>query len=106
MSRDVNRRVRNRSAGQSIAFQAARSGAQQVEVRTLRDGGDVMVVIDEPAANEQARRVADRLFVEYDVDGSVQRVSIDGVTVTVEVKISDPVADVIGVGSARAEAGS
>jgi Tfp pilus assembly protein PilX len=106
LSRDVNRRVSNRSAAQSIAFQAARSGAQQVEVEALRDGGEVSLVIDVPAAQVQARRIADRLFDEYDVDGTVQGVSVSGVTVTVTVRISDPVGDVVGVGSARAEAGS
>ena len=106
LSRDVNRRVSNRSAAQSIAFQAARSGAQQVEVAALRDGGEVSLVIDVPAAQAQARRIADRLFDEYDVDGTVQGVSVSGVTVTVTVRISDPVGDVVGVGSARAESGS
>jgi Tfp pilus assembly protein PilX len=106
LSRDVNRRVSNRSAAQSIAFQAARSGAQQVEVAALRDGGAVPLVIDVPAAQLQARRVADRLFAEYDVDGTVQGVGVAGVTVTVTVTISDPAGDVVGVGSARAEVGS
>ncbi len=106
LSRDVNRRVSNRSAAQSIAFQAARSGAQQVEVGSLRDGGDQPLVIDEPSAQEHARRVADRLFDEYRLDGSVLAVTVDGVTVTVEVRISDSAGDVVGVGSAGAEAGS
>ena len=106
LARDVNQRVSNRSAAQSIAFQAARSGAQQVEVASLRDGGPTELVIDEPLAREQALRIASRLFDEYDVDGTVLRISVVDVTVTVEVQISDPVGDVIGVGSARAEAGS
>lgn len=106
LARDVNERVSNRSAAQSIAFQAARSGAQQVEVVSLREGGAASLVIDEPAAREQALRIADRLFAEYDLDGTVVRVSVEDVTVTVEVRISDPVGDVTGVGSARAEAGS
>jgi predicted RNA-binding protein len=106
LARDVNRRITNRSAAQSIAFQAARSGAQQVEVSSLRDGGPVTLVIDVSGAREQAVRVADRLFDEYDVEGSVVRISVDGTTVTVEVQIDDPAGDVVGVGSARAEAGS
>ena len=106
LARDVNRRITNRSAAQSIAFQAARSGAQQVQVSSLRDGGPVKVVIDVPSAREQALRVADRLFDEYDVDGSVVQISVADVTVTVEVQIKDPAGDVVGVGSARAEAGS
>jgi hypothetical protein len=106
LSRDVNRRVSNRSAAQSIAFQSARSGAQQVQIVSLRDGGDARLVIDEPAAREQALRIADRLFDEYDLDGTVVRVTVADVNVTVEVRVSDPAGDVIGVGSARAEEGS
>ena len=106
LARDVNQRVSNRSAAQSIAFQAARSGAQQVEVASLRDGGPTELVIDEPLAREQALRIASRLFAEYDVDGAVLRISVVDVTVTVEVQISDAAGDVVGVGSARAEAGS
>ena len=64
------------------------------------------MVIDEPSAQEHARRVADRLFDEYRLDGSVLAVTVDGVTVTVEVRISDSAGDVVGVGSAGAEAGS
>jgi predicted xylose isomerase-like sugar epimerase len=106
LARDVNQRISNRSAAQSIAFQAARSGAQQVEVAALRDGGPTELVIDEPLAREQALRIASRLFDEYDVEGTVVRISVVDVTVTVEVQISDQAGDVVGVGSARAEAGS
>ena len=106
LARDVNQRVSLRSAAQSIAFQAARSGAQQVEVGSLRDDVPAALTIDEPQAREQAVWIAERLFDEYDVDGSVLRISVVDVTVTVEVQISDPVGDVIGVGSARAEVGS
>ena len=105
LARDVNERVSNRSAAQSIAFQAARSGAQQVEVASLRDGGPTKLAIDEPLAREQALRIATRLFDEYDVDGTVLNISVVDVTVTVEVQISDQAGDVVGVGSAQAEAG-
>ncbi len=105
LSRDVNRRVSNRSAAQSIAFQAARSGAQQVSVGALRGSGSATILIDREAANEQAVRVAVRLFEEYGVDGSVERVTIDGDRVEVEVEINDPAGDVTGVGSAQAEPG-
>lgn len=105
LSRDVNRRVSNRSAAQSIAFQAARSGAQQVSVGALRRGGADTIVIDTDAARTQATRVALRLFDEYEVDGSVRRITVDGDQVTVEVVIADPAGDMTGVGSARPETG-
>lgn len=106
LARDVNQRVGNRSAAQSIAFQAARSGAQQVRVSSLREGGPTPLVIEPMLAREQALLVADRLFDEYDVDGAVLRITVDDVAVTVEVRISDSAGDVVGVGSAEAEAGS
>ncbi len=105
LSRDVNRRVSNRSAAQSIAFQAARSGAQQVSVGALRTGGPATLVIDTESARTQATRVAVRLFDEYDVDGSVERITVDGDQVTVVVLIADPAGDMTGVGSARPETG-
>jgi len=105
LSRDVNRRVSNRSAAQSIAFQAARTGAQQVEVGSLREGRTEIVVIDEPAARLRAADVARRLFDEYEVDGSVVSIVVVSDTVTVEVRIADAAGDVTGVGSARAESG-
>ena len=106
LARDVNQRVSNRSAAQSIAFQAARSGAQQVDVEDLREGGPVDFEIDAPLATEQALRVAGRLFDEYEVDGKVVRIDIVDRTVTVEVQISDTAGDVTGVGSAQAQVGS
>jgi DNA/RNA endonuclease YhcR with UshA esterase domain len=108
LARDVNRTVSNRSAAQSIAFQAARSGAQQVVVGVLRDGvEDDVVVIDLPRATQAARETADVLFEEYEVDGVVVAVRpVDSDGVEVEVRIDDPAGDVTGVASARAEAGS
>lgn len=106
LARDVNRRVSNRSAAQSIAFQAARSGAQQVQVASLREGGTSSPTIEPMLARQQALLVADRLFDEYDVEGAVLRIAVEDDTVTVEVRISDPAGDVVGVGSARAQAGS
>jgi Tfp pilus assembly protein PilX len=105
LSRDVNRRVSNRSAAQSIAFQAARTGAQQVEVGSLREGRVDVVVIDESEARRRASEVAQRLFDEYDVDGTVVSVAVAADTVTVEVRIIDTAGNVTGVGSARAESG-
>jgi Tfp pilus assembly protein PilX len=103
LARDVNERVSNRTAAQSIAFQAARSGAQQVEIRSLRDVASARVSIDESAARQQIANAADRLFDSYDVDGIVARILIVDDTVTVEVRISSVAGDAIGVGSAKAE---
>ncbi len=93
LARDADRSVSNRTAAQSIAFQAARSAAQQV-------------VVDAGAARRAAEATAADLFAGYEVDGRV--VSVDVVppgTVAVEVRISDPAGDVTGVASASAEDG-
>lgn len=107
LARDANRTVSNRSAAQSIAFQAARSGAQQVEVGALRDGIDVeAVVIDAARAEAASRDTAQLLFEEYGMDGAVVAVRMIAVdSVEVEVRVHDPAGDVIGIAAARAEAG-
>jgi len=65
LARDVNGRVADRSAAQSIAFQAARSGAQQLDVGRLRTDG--AVVIEVAAARRAARRAVRRLAEQYGV---------------------------------------
>ena len=104
LARDVDRAVSNRSAAQSIAFQAARSGAQQLRLGALRDGAEI--VIDGGRAETAARATADELFAGYAVDGAVVRVSVVGVdTVEVEVRVADPAGEVTGVAAARSESG-
>jgi Tfp pilus assembly protein PilX len=104
LARDVDRSVSNRTAAQSIAFQAARSGAQQLDVGALRERADV--VVDADAASHAARATADELFAGYGVDGAVTRVSVDSDgLVEVEVRISDPAGDVTGAAAAHAEVG-
>ena len=67
LARDVDRGVSNRSAAQSIAFQAARSGAQSASIADLRTNADASA-IDEQAARRAATATADALFASYDVD--------------------------------------
>ena len=104
LARDASRSVSNRTAAQSIAFQAARSAAQQVGVAALRDGA--AIVVDDGAARRAAESTAAELFTGYDVDGQVVSVTVVAPdTVAVEVRISDPAGDVTGVASASAEDG-
>jgi len=104
LARDVNREVSNRSAAQSIAFQAARSGAQRIGVALLRQ--DATVLVDEDAARRAAESTAADLFSGYGVDGDVVRVTVvPPDTVEVEIRINDPAGDVTGVAAARAETG-
>ena len=104
LSRDVNRVVANRSVAQSIAFQSARAGAQQVEVGSLRGGSSSEVVIDPERAREAARLIADELFGNYGVRGS-SSIQIRGDVVTVTVTIEDPVGEQTAAGSVQAQSG-
>ncbi len=108
LSRDVNRVVSHRSAAQSIAFQSARAGAQQVRPGSLRDGaGGDSVELDEFAAREEAIRVGNRLFSSYGVAGSIRSsdVVVRGDTVTVTATVTDPNGDASATGSVQAQTG-
>lgn len=101
LARDVDRGVSNRSAAHSIAFQAARAGAQASDVEPLRSGGPP--VVDESEARSAALRTATELFASYGLDGTVTRVDIEAERVTVDVSISDGSVTVSGSGTVRAE---
>jgi hypothetical protein len=100
LARDVDRSVSNRSAAQSIAFQAARSGAQSTALAELRSG---VAVIDADAARRSAVDTAERLFASYGVDGTVVSVDVTSDRVVVSVTITDSGRTVTGEGTVRAE---
>ena len=100
LARDVDRGVSNRSTAQSIAFQAARSGAQSASLTDLRSG---IAVIDPTAANAAATATAGALFASYGVDGSVSSIEIGTDSVSVTVTIVDDGLAVTGAGKVRAE---
>lgn len=101
LARDVDRGVSNRTAAQSIAFQAARSGAQELSVAALRSGDEP--AIDRTAAESAVRRTARTLFRSYGVRGTVEGVVVDGDLISVTVWITDAGQTVTGIGSVRAE---
>jgi hypothetical protein len=105
LSRDVNRVVANRSAAQSIAFQAARAGAQQVDVDSLRGPATDEVVLDAEAATVEARSIADRLLAAYGLEGAVAAPTIEGDTVTVTVTVIDEFGEQTATASVQARAG-
>ncbi len=104
LSRDVNRVVTNRSAAQSIAFQSARAGAQQVEVGSLREGGDAAVVLNGERARTEGLRIADELFAAYGVSGT-SSMTIERDIVTVTVTITDANGEATASGSVQARTG-
>lgn len=100
LARDVDRGVSNRSAAQSIAFQAARSGAQSAAIADLRSG---IIVIDPAAARRAATSTAGALFASYGVEGEVTDVDVVSDSVSVTVTITDDGRTVTGAGTVRAE---
>ena len=100
LARDVDRGVSNRSAAQSIAFQAARSGAQSAAITDLRSGS---TVIDPVAANTAARSTANALLTSYGLEGAVTSIEVAIDSVAVTVTITDNGREVTGAGTVRAE---
>ncbi|MGA1439434.1 MAG: hypothetical protein ACO4CU_06375 [Ilumatobacteraceae bacterium] len=86
LARDYDQRIATRSVAQAVAFQAARAGAQQIDVEVVRRDG--LVVLDREAAEEQARLTAQRLLIDQGETGTVI-VSIEADRVLVVVEIVD-----------------
>ena len=100
LARDVDRGVSNRSAAQSIAFQAARSGAQSTGVTDLRTG---ITLVDPNAATRAATSTAGALFTSNGVDGRITSVDVVADSVSVSVTITDDGRTVTGAGTVRAQ---
>ncbi len=86
LARDVDRGISNRSTAHSVAFQAARSGAQVAFATPLRQGAEP--TIDVAGAITAGTVTANRLLKRYDVTGTTQ-ISVDAATVTAVVVITD-----------------
>jgi hypothetical protein len=102
LARDVDRAVSDRASAQSIAFQAARSGAQQIDVDVLRRP-DGAIAIDPDLARPAAEDAAARLLVAYDLDGRITAVDVVGDRITVTLEVETAGRTVTGTGSARAQ---
>jgi Tfp pilus assembly protein PilX len=102
LAHDVDRGLSNESTAQSIAFQSARSAAQQTSIADARSGS---VGIDPSRACASAADAASRLFVSYAVNGEVARceVDVERLRVTVEVVIDDGSISVRGIGIVSTE---
>ena len=86
LARDVDRGISNRSTANSVAFQAARSGAQAAFATPLRQGAEP--TIDVAGAIAAGTDTATRLLERYDVSGTTQ-ISVATATVTAIVVITD-----------------
>jgi hypothetical protein len=95
MARDVSTTMSLRSDATEIAFQAARAGAQGLDVAALR-GYDPQVVLDPADAEQRARFAAATLFDSTGVEGVVTQVSVIGDRVQVAVEVVAPTAVIEG----------
>lgn len=97
----VDRGVSNQSAATSIAFQAARAGAQVALPDQLRSGD--LESLDVPGAQSAANEAAVRLFTSYGFgDRATAVATVEGTTVIVTVTIVDGSKTVTGRGAAEA----
>ncbi len=97
----VDRGISNQSAATSIAFQAARAGAQAAQPDEIR-GGQVQN-LDVARAEAAANEAAARLFSSYGLAGQASAVAkVDGTIVIVTVTIIDGSKTVRGRGAAEA----
>ena len=73
LARDVDRAVSDRASAQSIAFQAARSGAQQVDIEALRRLSGSTDRDRSRSRPTSSRGGRGRLFDAYDLNGRITR---------------------------------
>jgi hypothetical protein len=98
---EVDRSLSHRSSAQLVAYEAARSGAQQIDIDVLRGDGEIRVDLGAVAtASDRAAAVG---FERLGLNGSVVSVQVDDRLVTVEVEIVDAGRSVRGRAAAEAE---
>ena len=97
----VDRGISNQSAATSIAFQAARAGAQEAQPDKIR-GGEIQN-LDVARAQAAASETATTLFTSYGLTGQATATTeVTGTTVIVTVIINDGSKTVTGRGAAEA----
>lgn len=102
LSRTVDRTLHDRAQATAVAFQAARAGAQSVDVEASRDGA---IVLDSERVVVAARAAAARLLAANGDTGGVDLVRIAGPRVTVTVTITTTGRRAVGTSSATAHLG-
>lgn len=108
--RDVDRQISQTAPAHALAFQAARAGAQQIDIESLREAGPPQLRIDITAAQDAVREAVRESLRSDALASSTVRievvdVQVVGDLVSVEVEITDGGHSVRAVGSARAVVG-
>jgi hypothetical protein len=102
LSRTVDQSLDDRANAAAIAFQAARAGAQAIELASIRTGS---VVVDPVAARVAVTETTARLLAVNGDTGSLSALSIDNNRVTVSVTITTTGRSATGTASAAAVVG-
>lgn len=95
MARDVSTTISLRSDATEIAFQAARAGAQGIDISGLR-ADPPEVRLDPVDAEYRARREAGSLLRSVGADGAVTGVVVSGDRIEVTVEVVGPTAVIHG----------
>jgi hypothetical protein len=95
MARDVSTTISLRSDATEIAFQAARAGAQGLEISALR-GVDPQVRLDRGEAIRRARLTAESLLGGLGAQGVVTEVTVIDDRIAVVVEVVGPTAVIEG----------
>ncbi|MFT3851481.1 MAG: hypothetical protein QM733_01865 [Ilumatobacteraceae bacterium] len=103
LSRTVDRSIHDRSQAAAVAFQAARAGAQQIDLEASRRSGDV--VVDADLAVAAARASAARMLAANGDTGAITAVTVDGDRVTVTVAVDTSGRPMSGTATATAHFG-
>lgn len=101
LSRTVDRQLADRPHAAAIAYEAARAGAQQIDVPR----STTTPVVDTARAVIAARRSAATAFAANGDYGTVDTVTVDGARVTVTVTITTSGRPATATGTAVARAG-
>lgn len=105
LSGRVDRAISLGTTARIIAFEAARVGAQQVDIEMLRRGSVDTATLDIEAARMMAAEVVRSELVRRGLNGEVIEIGIDGDEVAVVVEIEHAGRRVSGRAAARAVIG-
>lgn len=95
MARDVSTTIARRADASDIAFQAARAGAQGLDIAALR-GSSPVVRLDPFEAQRRANEVALTMFATADLTGRIVSVDVGEDRVEVVVEVVAPTAVIKG----------
>jgi type IV secretory pathway protease TraF len=86
LSHTVDRTLNNRADAAEVALQAARAGAQAIDITVLTQAG--VLALDQGQVGPRAQQAAAQVLAQLGETGAVTAVTVDGLRVTVTVQIT------------------